>query len=219
MSRKPRIVVPEIPHHVVQRGNRKQQTFFADGDYRLYLSLLKRRCEDQSVALWAYCLMPNHVHLILVPAEAGSMARVVGETHKAYARRINKRNDWTGHLWQSRFASFAMDERHFLMAARYIELNPVRAGIVSDPVSYSWSSAAAHVGRRFEILSPDDPSLHLVRDWRRFLADGLGTAVWDEQRQHLHSGLPMGSSEFLLDAERKTGISTRKSKRGRPPKQ
>jgi len=123
MVRLARVVVPGMPHHVTQRGNRRMQTFFCDEDYRAYLSLMVEWCGRHGVAIWTYCLMPNHVHLILVPPREDAMARAVGEAHRRYTRRVNFREGWRGHLWQERFASFVMDERYLPAAARYVEMN------------------------------------------------------------------------------------------------
>ena len=114
-----------MPHHVTQQGNRRQQTFFAEEDYQHYLELISRFCRAEQVPIWADCLMPNHVHLIVVPQSAESLRRAIGEAHRRYTRWINFREGWRGHLWQGRFASFVMDEDHLLTAARYVEVNPV----------------------------------------------------------------------------------------------
>jgi putative transposase len=134
-----------MPHHVTQRGNRRQQTFFGEEDYQHYLELISQFCRADHVAIRAYCLMPNHVHLIVVPQSAESLRRAISEAHRRYTRRINVREGWRGHLWQGRFASFVMGEDHLLTAARYVEVNPVRAGLVQAPSRYRWSSAAAHL--------------------------------------------------------------------------
>jgi putative transposase len=110
MARVARIVGPGMPHHVTQRGNRRQQTFFSDDDYRAYLLLLKEWCGHRGNRIWAYCLMPNHAHLIVVPKMEDGLCRGIGEAHRRYTRRINFREGWRGHLWQGRFASYVMDE-------------------------------------------------------------------------------------------------------------
>ena len=127
MARLARVVVPHIPHHVTQRGNRRQQVFFGEADYAAYRALLAEGCREAGVSVWAYCLMPNHVHLILLPPEAGALRAALSEVHRGYTRLVNFREGWRGYLWQGRFASFPMDERHLLTCARYVELNPVRA--------------------------------------------------------------------------------------------
>ena len=119
MVRLARLVIPGLPHHVTQRGNRRQPTFFNDGDYAAYLELMADWCREQGVEIWSYCLMPNHVHLIAVPKTADGFRRAIGEAHRRYTRRINFREQWRGYLWQGRFASFLVDEPHLLAAARY----------------------------------------------------------------------------------------------------
>ena len=126
MARLARFVVPGLPHHITQRGNRRQQTFFCDEDYAAYVELMADWCQERGVEIWAYCLMPNHIHLIAVPQSEDGLGRAIGEAHRRYTRRINFREKWRGYLWQGRFASFVMDEPHLLAAARYVELNPVR---------------------------------------------------------------------------------------------
>ncbi len=112
MARIARVVAPEIPHHVTQLGNRRQQTFFNDGDYQAYLALMSEWCLKYYVEIWAYCLMPNHIHLIAVPQTKEGLNLAIGEAHRRYTRRINFREGWRGHLWQGRFASFVMDENY-----------------------------------------------------------------------------------------------------------
>ena len=120
------------------------QTFFCDEDYREYLSLLEHWCGEFEVRIWAYCLMPNHVHLILVPSTADGLRRAVAEVHRRYTRMINFREGWRGCLWQGRFASFVMSETHLMGAVRYVERNPVKAGLVERAEDWPWSSAADH---------------------------------------------------------------------------
>jgi len=135
MPRIARIVVPGYPHHVTQRGNRRQPTFFGDEDYKLYRKLMAHWCTENRVAVWAYCLMPNHVHLVLVPSTEDGLRLAVGEAHRRYSRHVNFREDWRGHLWQDRFGSCVMDEEHLLAATVYVERNPVRAGLCKAPGS------------------------------------------------------------------------------------
>ncbi len=130
MPRIERVTVPSIPHHITQRGNRRQKTFFSNKDYTTYIDLMAEWCNRCGVEIWAYCLMPNHVHLIAVPDNEDSLAKAIGEAHRRYTRHINFRKGWRGHLWQGRFASYPMDEVYLMVAARYIELNPVKARLV-----------------------------------------------------------------------------------------
>lgn len=144
MARMARVVVPGYPHHITQRGNRRQKTFFCEGDYQTYIELMSKWTTRCGVEIWAYCLIPNHIHLIAVPQSEDDLLWATGETHRRCTRHINFRKNWRGHLWQGRFASNVMDESYLIAAARYIELNPVRAGLVSQPTEYRWSSANAH---------------------------------------------------------------------------
>jgi len=134
-----------MPHHVTQRGNRRQETFFSEADYQAYLELMAEWCQKRQVEIWAYCLMPNHVHLIAVPGTKEGLQLAIGEAHRRYSRLINFRQGWRGHLWQGRFSSFILDEAYLLACARYVERNSVRAGLVEKPEQWRWSSAAAHM--------------------------------------------------------------------------
>ena len=165
MARLARVVAAGFPHHVTQRGNRRQRTFFADEDYEAYIGLMAEWCSRCGVAVWAYCLMPNHVHLIAVPSSEGGLRSAIGEAHRRYSRRINFREGWRGHLWQGRFASYPMNESYLLAAARYVEFNPVRAGLVKSPGVYPWSCAAGHLTGRENALVQVAPLLELVPNW------------------------------------------------------
>jgi REP element-mobilizing transposase RayT len=132
MARIARVVVPGVPHHVTQRGNRREITFFGDADYRLYRDLLGAAAAKARAEIWAYCLMPNHVHVIVTPKGEDGLRRTFGDLHRRYTAHVNARNQWTGHLWQARFSSVAMDEDHLIAAIRDVSLNPVRARLV-DP--------------------------------------------------------------------------------------
>lgn len=154
MARISRVVAPGYPHHVTQRGNRRQQTFFprqgfrgviSDDDYRAYLDLMTEWCRRQGVTVWAHCLMPNHVHLIAVPLSQDGLRRAIGEAHRRHTLCVNRREGWRGHLWQGRFASVVLDEAHLLAAVRYVERNPVRAGLVASAGKWPRSSASAPV--------------------------------------------------------------------------
>jgi putative transposase len=186
MSRAARLVLPGIPHHVTQRGNRRQPTFFGDGDYALYLSLLGHFCRKNGTSVWAWCLMPNHAHL--VPSHEDGLRAVLAPTHTRYAAEINRREGWTGHLWQNRFASFPMDEAHLHACLRYVELNPVRAGLVPRAEEWRWSSARAHLGLVDAGLVDPAPMRARIGDWRSFLAGGLG----EEERESIRAGERMG---------------------------
>ncbi len=133
MARMARVVVPGYPHHVTQRGNRRQKTFFCDDDYRYYIELLSTYAKAYGTEVWAYCLMPNHVHLVIVPREEDGLRAALGEAHRRYMRHINFRKGWRGHLWQEHFHSFVMDEAYLLATVRYVERNPVVAKFCRQP--------------------------------------------------------------------------------------
>jgi putative transposase len=145
MGRLPRIVLPGVPHHVTQRGNRRERVFFEDGDYALYLDLLSDAAAQARVAIWAYCLMPNHVHIVAVPSDEDGLRRTFRYVHRHYTGYINARLRVTGHLWQGRFSSVAMDEAHLVCALRYVALNPVRAKLAKRAEDWQWSSTGAHL--------------------------------------------------------------------------
>ena len=132
MARIARIVIPDVPHHVTQRGNRREPVFFEDGDYARYLAFLGEGAEKSGTKILAYCLMPNHVHLIVVPRHANGLRELFADAHRKYTNFINWRHKWTGHLWQGRFGSVPMDEEHLAHALRYVAQNPVRAGIAAS---------------------------------------------------------------------------------------
>lgn len=214
MARMARIVIPGLPHHVTQRGNRRQDVFFEDFDYAAYQEFVRACCDRAGVQVWAYYLMPNHVHLILVPKTVDGLHRALREAHRRYTVRINERNDWRGYLWQGRFASFPMDERHLFAAARYVELNPVRAGLVRRPEEWLWSSARSHLGHESgDPLVDPAPLLELVPDWRDFLTAGLTVKELDDLRLHERTGRPLGAESFIAGLEVQTGRMFKK----RPP--
>jgi REP-associated tyrosine transposase len=213
MARMARVIASGIPHHVTQRGNRRQQTFFCDEDYLEYLSLMAEWCGKYGVQIWAWCLMPNHVHLIAVPASEESLARAIGEAHRRYTRRINFRENWRGHLWQERFASFPMDESYLLAAARYVEMNPVAAGIVERPEEYPWSSARAHLAGEDDHLVKVAPLLAMVGNWRDFLSLSEEEEITLFQR-HARSGRPLGNDAFVDRLEAGLDRLLRPQKRG-----
>ena len=152
MPRLPRTVFANLPHHVTQRGNRREDIFFTDEDREAYLSWLKEYSEKYQVEILAYCLMTNHIHLVVVPATEDGLQRVLKPLHMRYAQHINRERGWKGHLWQGRFFSSPLDEAYLWAAVRYVERNPVRAGMVKRAENYRWSSAAAHCGKEIDKL-------------------------------------------------------------------
>jgi putative transposase len=219
MARLARAVVAAYPHHVTQRGNRRQPTFFSDDDYKAYADLMTECCRKHGVSVWAWCLMPNHVHLVVVPETAEALARAFGEAHRRYTRLINFREGWRGYLWQGRFASYPMDSRYALAAARYVERNPVRAGLVRQAWAWPWSSAAAHVaGGGDGLIAPGGPLVAEVSDWRRFLAAADDAQEAALLRRHARTGRPLGSLDFVLQMESVLGRRLRRLRPGPRPK-
>ena len=218
MPRFSRVVIPDCPHHIIQRGNRRQKVFFCDNDKRLYLDLLKYNCPKEGINIWAYCLMDNHVHLIAVPGRPDSLARGIGETHRKYTTTINIRHNWKGSLWQGRFSSYPMEEQYLYTAVRYVERNPVRARLVKKAENYPWSSARAHVFKIQDDLLTDFHLLIEIEDWASYLRE----AVTEENRrlfqQHERCGRPLGSESFIRKMEQVTGRVLLRRKPGRPRK-
>ena len=214
MARLARVVVPGMPHHIIQRGNRRQQAFFCDADYHTYLELLHEWCTSCNVEIWGYCLMPNHIHLLAVPGDAAGLRRAIGEAHRRYTRQVNFRERWRGHLWQGRFGSFVMDVPYLLAAARYVELNPVRAGLVRRAGDYPWSSARAHLDRADDVLVKVAPLLKRMPDWAAFLNSGPSVAELTNMRQHERTGRPLGAGNFLEKLETQLGRVLRRIKPG-----
>jgi putative transposase len=218
MARIARVILPGIPHHITQRGNRRMQTFFRDSDYLAYINLMAEWCQEFKVEVWAYCLMPNHVHMIAVPETEDGLRRAIGEAHRRYTRMVNFREGWRGHLWQGRFSSFPMDEEYLLAAARYVEWNPVRAGLVKDPCTWQWSSATAHVKGEDDDLATVSPLLEIVGNWREFLGREVGQREYELVRSHERTGRPLGSEGFIESLEKKLERVLRRQKPRPKPK-
>jgi len=214
MARIARVIVPGIPHHITQRGNRRMQTFFGNGDYLAYIDLMAQWCQEFKVEVWAYCLMPNHVHMIAVPETRDGLRRAIGEAHRRYTRMVNFREGWRGHLWQGRFSSFPMDEDYLLAAARYVERNPIRAGLVEDPCAWKWSSAAAHMEGEDDALVTVSPLREIVGNWREFLGREVEQREYELVRSHERTGRPLGSESFIESLEKRLERALRRQKPG-----
>jgi len=218
MARLARVVAPGLPHHVTQRGNRGQQVFFGDGDYETYRALLREGCRAAGVAVWAYCLMPNHVHLILLPHDVDGLRAALSEAHRRYTRHVNLREGWRGYLWQGRFASFPVAEPHLLACARYVELNPVRARLVHRARDWRWSSARAHLAGEDDSLAITRPLLRRVADWGDFLRGGLSEAEHEAIRAGERTGRPLGNQRFVARLEKRLDRPLARQKPGPKPK-
>lgn len=219
MARLPRLVLPGHPYHVTQRGNRRQQTFFGDEDYALYRDLLAEAAERAEAEIWCYCLMPNHVHVILVPSDEDGLRRTFADAHRRYTGFINARHRWTGHLWQGRFGAVVMDEAHLAHAMRYVSLNPVRANLVDRAEAWRWSSARAHMAGEDDELVRVAAALDRYGDFADFLgAPGDHGDAWRALRRAETTGRPLGAPDWIAALEAKTGRILAPQKRGPKPR-
>ena len=218
MARLARVILPEYPHHIIQRGNRRQDVFFCEDDYIFYLGLLKEWCDAEDIEVWAYCLMTNHVHLILKPAQHSDLSKAVAETHRRYTVMINFRENWRGYLWQGRFSSYTMEQAYLLQAAAYVELNPVKAKMVKSAWDYRWSSVHAHItGKDPQGIVVAQKLLEMCGDWKTYLMQSQ--PILDSTfESHLNTGRPLGSTEFIKNAEQLLGRDLLKKKPGPKPK-
>ena len=221
MPRIARAVLPGFAYHVTHRGNRRVATFLEEVERRRYLDLFLEVREEAGLRVWAYCLMANHVHWIVVPERVESLAQGIGRVHRRYSAWFNHRHGWSGHLWANRFFSTALDDRYLWFAARYVERNPVRAGIVRDPTDYPWSSARANaLGESSRLLDPDRPFARPHAEWAVWLRAEDGSAAVAEQlvRTNTCTGRPTGSREFAQSMEAALGRALISRGRGRPSK-
>jgi putative transposase len=216
MGRNCRIVIPGIPHHVTQRGVRRMTVFFDDSDRESYLRKMASKAQQHGVNILCWCLMPNHVHLIMVPTDENGLTLAVGRAHWAYVKDLNERHSCSGRLFQGRFYSTPMDACHSLNAIRYVLQNPVRAGFVAEPELYRWSSARYHLGLAREdplVTNRDTP---MVLDWMEFLH--REAADIEDIRSCTLQGRPYGDDTFLSWIKDRTGLDFSKPRMGRPRK-
>lgn len=223
MPRLARAVFAGIPHHITQRGNRREDIFFTDEDREKYLGWLKDYCQKHDVEILAYCLMTNHIHLVAVPRGPDSLERVLKPLHMRYAQRINRERGWRGHLWQGRFFSSPLDETYLWAAVRYIERNPVRAKMVRKAERYPWSSAAAHCRLRNEAVLTGKSQwmrqFEQIKDWSGWLAEGDEPDKMELIRRNVEKGLPCGSRRFISRLEALADRMLRYRPIGRPRNQ
>jgi putative transposase len=222
MPRLARVVIPGCAHHVTQRGNNRQDVFFVEDDRRAYLLLLAEECRTYGLEVLAWCLMSNHVHLVAVPTREESLAKGFGRANFRYAQHVNRLHARSGHLWQNRFYSCALEGRHFWQAMQYVERNPVRAKMVRRAADYPWSSAAAHCGQA------GDPAglLDLAKwaemsqglDWPAALRRSQDAEEVAGLRLATHRGRPLGSDSFLSKLETLLSRRLRPLPVGRPRK-
>jgi REP-associated tyrosine transposase len=222
MARLPRVVAVDVPHHVTQRGNARQAVFSQDADRITYLELLRQYAELYSLSVLGYCLMSNHVHLIVLPCTETAMANTLKHTHGRYAAYWNARQFSSGHVWQGRFYSCPLDDSHLWEALRYTELNPVRAGMVAAAEQWQWSSAAVHCNKNQDQETWLAMSLWRKRwsaaSWRDYLTQGESQAELAALRRCTYTGRPRGTAEFVAGLEHSTLRLLAPRKGGRPKK-
>ena len=220
MPRVARVVIAGCPHHVTQRGNNRQDVFFVDDDRRVYLEFLREQALRFALSIDAYCLMTNHVHLVATPATASSLAQAVGRTNWLYTQYVNRLHGRSGHLWQNRFFSCALDDARNWQAVIYVESNPVRAGMVRRAWEHPWSSAAAHVGlSTFGLLQTKGwPPTRLAK-WKELLAEGLPADQGQAIRNSTLTGRPLGTDNFVSKFETLLGRRLLPLPVGRPKKE
>jgi putative transposase len=219
MPRIARIVVPGMPHHLTHRGVRRSDVFWDDADRLRYLELLRVACVKFFLRVWAYCLMTNHIHLVAVPERVNSIAKVFHWTHGRYGEYFNKKYDLTGNLWEDRPHSSALDEGHALNAVRYVEQNPVRAGMVLNAWDYRWSSARVRCGlAKDTLVDLSWPSAGLITDWEEWLQGSHDPRVDDQIRKSTATGRPCGDDSFVRTVEALTNRRLSRKKPGPKPK-
>lgn len=202
MPRIARAVAVGYPHHITQRGNYCQAVFEINEDYLQYLDWLNLYSKKYSLKVWAYCLMKNHVHFIAVPMAADSLAKTFNTLHMRYSLYFNMRNKATGHLWQGRFFSCVLDERHLYAGIRYVENNPVRARIVERAEEYKWSSAKSRVKKKTDpVLSEGCHIVEEIKDWASYLREKVESSLVANIRQNTKTGRPCGDDGFMQRME------------------
>ena len=218
MARLPRIIVPGLAHYVTQRGNRGQPIFFEQSDYSLYRDLVAEHCRRAAVDVWAYCLMPDHVHLVVVPTTGEGLARAIGEAHRKYTAFVNARARCSGHLFQARFASVVMDADHALAAIGHVARNPVRTGLAAQPEHWPWSSARAHLAGRDDGHVRVTPLIRRMGRFADLVAAEPDAAAIARLRAAETIGRPVGSDDFITMLEQQLDRPLRPQRPGRKPK-
>jgi len=227
MARPPRLELPGVPLHVIQRGNNRAACFFGDVDRRFYLKCLGKAAAARNCAIHAYVLMTNHVHLLVTPTEAGAAGAMMQDLGRRYVRVINSVHGRSGSLWEGRFKSSLIDSETYLLTChRYIELNPVRAGLADQPAAYRWSSHGHYIGSRVDSLVTEHPehgALGVGAQDRRqafieLFKEKLAEHVLKAIRCAINTESALGSEKFMDEAESRLGRSVRPPKRGRPAK-
>jgi putative transposase len=220
MPRIARIVGAGYPHHIVQRGNNREKVFFDQDDYEKYLSFLARYSEKRNASILAYCLMPNHIHLLIRPSDESAPAKMMQGVTLCYTQYFNRKNNRTGRLWECRYHSTIVDEERYLWAVcKYIENNPVRAGLVGKPEDYPYSSGKAHLlGKSNPVLTEELFDERDSKEYQRLMKLKDDKRTLDDIRKHTRLGRPLGEGEFLHILSRKFAYNVVCRPKGRPRK-
>ncbi|OGS46024.1 MAG: hypothetical protein A2539_08410 [Elusimicrobia bacterium RIFOXYD2_FULL_34_15] len=224
MPRIRRITAVEIPHHITQRGNYRQTVFKSSSDREKYLEWINEYSQKYQLEIIAYCLMSNHVHLIVIPHQTDSLAKTFNMAHMRYAQFINRRNKTSGHLWQGRFYSCMLDDIHLMEAVRYVERNPVRSGLIKKPWEWKWSSAIEHtenIDKNKSILKLSEITKYIEmnkEEWKNFLNEKEDKEKIGTIKKHTLTGKPFGTEKFIRNNEKRFGINLIIKGRGRPKK-
>ena len=221
MARFARVIAVNVAHHVTQRGNARQFMLNSDADRVVYLDLLRENIAQYRASLIGYCVMSNHVHLVMVPRHADALAKVLKHTHGRYAAFWNGKYHSSGHVWQGRFYSCPLDRTHLWEALRYTELNPLRAGLVVEAEAWAWSSAAVHCGTKAAegwLAMEEWRQRWSVSSWKEYLGAGGSESECAAVRQSTHTGRPLGTAEFVHELEELTKRALAPRKGGRPAK-
>lgn len=222
MPRVARIVALDLPHHITQRGNYQLNVFTEDKDRKQYLTWFQEYCEKYKVSVLSYCLMRNHVHFIAIPHTENSFAGLFNAVSMRYSQYFNKKQGVSGHLWQSRFYSCVLDEPHLIMAARYVERNPVRANIVKNPWDWRWSCASYYVNGGNSIIKLKNLLRFIdvsAEQWKKYIDLKEEEKQLNDIRQQTLKGRPLAVKIFIDDLEKKLGRKLVAEPRGRPKKE
>jgi len=226
MARLPRLTVPGYPHHIIQRGNNRQAIFAGSADYEVLLSMLEEHAAKSEVAIHAYVLMSNHFHLLATPETAEGIPAMMQSVGRRYVRYFNQQQGRTGTLWEGRYKSTLIQAERYLLACMvYIDLNPVRAGLVRDPADYPWSSHGHYVGRRSDRLVTPHPlywelgNTPFARDaaYAELVRAGISAQQQSALTDSALRGWALGEADYVADLQRRTARRVSKTRVGRPP--
>lgn len=214
MPRRPRVIIPTVAHHIIQRGNNRQNILEDPEDFSTYCFLISKYVQKYKVSVIAYCLMNNHVHFVMVPDDKSGISRLFNTVHMRYAQYKNYKRRTSGHLWQGRFYSCVLDKEHLFYAVRYVEQNPMRAQMVKRPWDYEWSSARWHVGLSVRKYIKVNKTFAVnKRDWKTYLMN-KDAGIDAQIRTRTYKGNAFANDDFVLHWEKTMGCVLRELRPG-----